>query len=97
MKRVIKLVQQTPAQAGITYSNNTDNYVDDDPTNEDENNLNFMDIVGILNQLDELKNYNIAVYEDSGNLMLEVGESTYQISNVIRNHFPRRRLRRLEN
>ena len=96
MKRVIKLAQQTPAQAGITYENDIANDTDNDTTNE-KNKLNFMDVVGILNQLEELKNYNIAVYNEDGNLLLEVGESTYQVSGVISNHYPRRRLRKLEN
>jgi len=57
----------------------------------------FIDIVDILQQLEELKNYNIAIKVDDGRLLLAVGDVVYEISEKRSQRYPARSLRKLEN
>jgi hypothetical protein len=56
----------------------------------------YVDLVDILRQIEELKNYNVAVRMEEGMLQLAVGDSIYEISEVKSKRYPRRRLRKLE-
>ena len=65
----------------------------------DENKYRFdsRDLVDILSQIEELKNYNIAIRNDDGTLLLGIGDSIYEIDETMDKRYPRRRLRKREN
>lgn len=57
--------------------------------------LNFKDVIDILNQIDELQKYNISLSKVDGSLRLSVGDSVYEIGKPSSDHYPRRKLRKL--
>ena len=62
-----------------------------------ENNFSSIDIADIIQQIEELKNYNVAVKrDDEGRLLLAVGDSIYEISEINKKRYPRRAVRKLE-
>ena len=87
MKRLI--IQATPP---------TDVAVADDAANKVADNkyrFSATDLVDILNQIDEVKD-NAAIKIEDGILILGVGDSRYEISEIREKRYPRRRLRKLE-
>jgi len=63
---------------------------------ENKNAFTHYCIVDILNQLEELSDYNIAIKKDDGRCLLTVGDVVYEISEIISKSYPRRRLRKLD-
>jgi len=88
MKRLIK---QTYPPDEIHIIKRNDN------RNESRNSFSITDVVGMLSQLDELKNFNVAAKnDDEGRLLLRVGDSVYEVSKQLKRRYPRRHLRKLE-
>jgi len=63
---------------------------------EDKTNLSLVDLVDVLNQIEELKNYNIAIRNEDGAIQLAVGDSRYELSRIIEKRHPRRRLHKMD-
>ena len=63
---------------------------------EDKTNLSLVDLVDVLNQIEELKNYNIAIRNEDGAIQLAVGDSRYELSGIIEKRYPRRRLHKMD-
>ena len=62
--------------------------------NSNKNEFNFADIADILNQIEELQKYNVAIRKEDGELQLNVGESVYKIE-LQADRYPRRRLTKI--
>jgi hypothetical protein len=56
----------------------------------------YTDLVDILRQIEELKNYNIAIRIEEGMLQLAISDAVYEISEAKDKRYPRRRLRKLD-
>ena len=90
MKRLIK---QNPAQIETTTADEPDEKPNEKKNKKD---FTFTDLVDIMLQIEELKDYNVAIRSDKGVLQLAVGDTVYEVSPVQENRYPRRRLRKLE-
>ena len=80
-----KLIKQTAQQLGKV----------DGKKETNKNQLSYTDFVDLLQQLEEMKNYNVAIKNDDGILKLTVGDSVYKISKIDHG-YPKRRLTKLE-
>jgi len=63
---------------------------------KNKNEITPVCIVDILTQIEELKDYNVAIKKDDGRLLLAVGDSVYDISEKREKRYPRRKLTKLE-
>lgn len=61
-----------------------------------KNKFTYIDVVDILNQIEELSDYNVAMKIEDGSLLLAVGDSVYEISKVREERYPQRKLTKLE-
>ena len=83
-----KLVKSLTPPSEITYA--------DEDNTQHKFDFSSTDLVDILQQIEELKNFNIAIRIEDGHLQLAVGDSIYEISEIRDQRYPRRRLRKLE-
>ena len=82
-----KLLKQDRAPSEVTTTDEPD---------KKKSGFTCNDLVDILQQIEELNDYNIAIKNEDGVLLLAVGDSVYEISKIRENRYPRRALRKLE-
>ena len=94
MKRLIK--KQTIPPDKIHLAETDYNQDDESQDGQTRNGFSPTEIVDILQQIEELNDYNIAIRIVDGGLRLGVGDSIYEISPRKEGRYPRRRLRKIE-
>jgi len=82
-----KLLKQSARQLDEAYGENS--------KVKTETDLTYLDLVNVLEQLEELKKFNIAVKTDDGILKLIVGDSVYEIKKA-KDQYPQVRLHKLD-
>ena len=64
-------------------------------TNDKKGMFTATDLVDILQQIEELSKFNVAIKIEDGSLLLGVGDSVYEISVAKEKRYPRRILKKL--
>ena len=86
-----RLLIQVPPPTDVNVADDTTA----DKATDNKYSFSATDIVDILNQIDEVKD-NSAIKIEDGVLILGIGDSRYEISEVREKRYPRRRLRKLD-
>ena len=84
-----------PSKVHFADSDNS-NDTNNSDTDKNKNVFNYVDLVNILEQINELSDFNIGISTHDSILRLTVGDSVYEISDRTNKQYPRRRLRKLE-
>ena len=95
MKKLVRSLTP-PSEIYTTGDADDDETEDDAPEKKSKNGFTPTDLVDILQQLDELRDYSLAINIEDGVLILSVGDSRYEVQNSRKGRYPRRRLRKLE-
>lgn len=66
------------------------------PPKKGKYDFSYIDLIDILRQFEEMKNYNIAARIEEGMLQIAVGDSVYEVSEIKEGRYPRRRLHKLD-